>query len=187
VFAMLFLPEATPEQARWFDDLSRVSTDGDMVARMLAMLHRIDVRPLAPRVSTPTLVTHARGDSRIPFEEGRLLASLIPNAQLVPLETRNHILLPSDPAFAAFFTALREFLGGGSPQAEPVGGELTGREREILELIAQGLANARISERLGISPNTLRNHITSIFGKLGAGTRAEAIVKARDGGFGRGR
>ena len=101
--------------------------------------------------------------------------------------TRNHILLPSDPAFAAFFTALREFLGGGLPQAGPVGGELTGREREILELIAQGLANARISERLGISPNTLRNHITSIFGKLGAGTRAEAIVKARDGGFGRGR
>jgi len=187
VFAMLFLPEATPEQARWFDDLSRVSTDGDMVARMLAMLHRIDVRPLAPRVSTPTLVTHARGDQRIPFEEGRLLASLIPNAQLVPLETRNHILLPSDPAFAAFFAALREFLGGGLPQAEPVGGELTGREREIVELIAQGLDNTRISQRLGISPNTLRNHITSIFGKMGAATRAEAIVKAREEGFGRGR
>jgi pimeloyl-ACP methyl ester carboxylesterase/DNA-binding CsgD family transcriptional regulator len=187
VFAMLFLPEATPEQARWFDDLSRVSTDGDMVARMLGMLHQIDVRPLAPRVSAPTLVTHARGDQRIPFEEGRLLASLIPNAQLVPLETKNHILLPSDPAFAAFFVALREFLGTQQAPKETLREEgLTTREREILELIAQGLGNARISERLGISPNTLRNHITSIFGKLGAGTRAEAIVKARDGGFGRG-
>ena len=188
VFAMLFLPEATPEQARWFDDLSRVSTDGDMVARMLGMLHRIDVRPLAPRVSTPTLVTHARGDQRIPFEEGRLLASLIPNAQLVPLETKNHILLPSDPAFAAFFAALRAFLGTQPAPKETLLEEgLTAREREILELIAQGLGNARISERLGISPNTLRNHITSIFGKMGAATRAEAIVKAREEGFGRGR
>lgn len=183
VFATLFLPEATPEQVRWFDDLSRVSTDGETVARLLNMLHRIDVRSLAPKVAAPTLVTHARSDQRIPFEEGRLLASLIPGAQLVPLETRNHILLPSDPAFARFFDALREFLGAPEQIAE-AGGELTGREREILELIAQGLANARISERLGISPNTLRNHISSIFGKLGAATRAEAIVRAREAGFG---
>jgi DNA-binding CsgD family transcriptional regulator len=65
-----------------------------------------------------------------------------------------------------------------------LGGELTGREREILELIAQGLANTLISQRLGISPHTLRNHITSIFDKLGAATRAEAIVKAREAGLG---
>src|SRR5207249_2956783 len=104
------------------------------------------------------------------YARGRLVRASTPRDEeeaetfphLVPLETRNHILLPSDPAFAAFFTALREFLGGGLPQAGPVGGELTGREREILELIAQGLGNARISQRLGISPNTLRNHITSI-------------------------
>jgi pimeloyl-ACP methyl ester carboxylesterase/DNA-binding CsgD family transcriptional regulator len=185
VFSTLFLPEATPEQVRWFDDLSRVSTDGETVARMLAMLHRIDVRGLAPQVRAPTLVTHARGDARIPFEEGRLLASLIPGAQLVPLETRNHILLPSDPAFAAFFAALREFLGD-MERVAALGGELTGREREILELIAQGLANTSISQRLGISPHTLRNHITSIFDKLGAATRAEAIVKAREAGLGHG-
>lgn len=188
VFATLFLPEATPEQQRWFDDLSRVSTSGDTVARMLGMLHRIDVRGLAPQVSAPTLVTHARSDARIPFEEGRLLASLIPGAQLVPLQTRNHILLASDPAFAAFFAALREFLGGeAAPQGAGSGTELTTREREIVELIAQGLANSRISQQLGISPHTLRNHITSIFDKMGAATRAEAIVKAREEGFGHGR
>jgi pimeloyl-ACP methyl ester carboxylesterase/DNA-binding CsgD family transcriptional regulator len=183
VFASLFLPEATPEQERWFDDLQRVSSDGETVARMLNMLHRIDVRSLAPQVKVPTLVIHSRGDLRIPFEEGRLFASLIPGAQLVPLETRNHMLLPSDPAFPAFFAALREFLGAAEP-AEPSAGVLTGREREILELIAQGLANDAISRRLGISPNTLRNHITNIFDKLGAATRAEAIVRARESGFG---
>ena len=184
VFGTMFLPEATPEQVQWFDDLSRVSTDGETVANMLNMLHRIDVRELAPQVKAPTLVTHARGDSRIPFEEGRLLASLIPNAQLVPLETRNHILIPPDPAFAAFVQALREFLGQRAAPAGAAEEKLTGREREILELIAQGLANTKISERLGISPNTLRNHITSIFDKLGAETRAEVIVKAREAGFG---
>jgi pimeloyl-ACP methyl ester carboxylesterase len=78
------------------------------------MLHRIDVRPFAPQVKAPTLVTHARGDERIPFDEGRLLASLIPGAQLVPLETRNHILLPSDPAFGVFFATLHEFLGSAA-------------------------------------------------------------------------
>jgi len=80
------------------------------------MLHGIDVRAMAPHVKAPTLVTHSRGDERIPFDEGRLLASLIPNAQLIPLETRNHILLPIDPAFNVFFAALREFLGAVEPR-----------------------------------------------------------------------
>jgi pimeloyl-ACP methyl ester carboxylesterase/DNA-binding CsgD family transcriptional regulator len=184
VFAMLFLPDATAEQWRWFNDLSRVSTSGDMAARILSMLHRIDVRALAQQVRVPTLVTHARGDARVPFEEGRLLAGLIPDAQFVPLETRNHILLASDPAWRRFFGAFDEFLAGAPQQADFAGG-LTAREREILDLIAQGLANPGIAERLGISPHTLRNHISSIFDKIGASTRAEAIVKARDAGFGR--
>ena len=54
----------------------------------------------------------------------------------------------------------------------------------MLELIAQGLGNDAIARRLAISPKTLRNHITSIFGKLAAPTRAQAIVRAREVGFG---
>lgn len=189
VFTTLFIPDAAPEQWRWFNDLSRVSTSGEMAARILDMLHRIDVRSLAPRVRVPTLVTHARGDARIPFEEGRSLASLIPGAQFVPLETRNHILLAADPAWCGFFAAVEEFLAAAPSEPEAtgasLGASLTGREREILELIAQGLANPSIARRLRISPNTLRNHITSIFGKIEAATRAEAIVKAREAGFGR--
>lgn len=184
VFTTLFIPDGTPEQVRWFNDLSRVSTSGETAARILNMLHRIDVRALAPQVRIPTLVTHARGDARVPFEEGRLLASLIPEAQFVPLETRNHILLASDPAWTSFFAALNEFLAE-APGDTGLAAELTAREREILELIAQGLANPGIARQLGISPHTLRNHITSIFDKMGAATRAEAIVKARDAGFGR--
>lgn len=64
--------------------------------------------------------------------------------------------------------------------------ELTEREREVLDLIARGRSNSDIAEALVISPNTVRNHITSIFDKLGVSDRAEAIVKAREAGHGKG-
>lgn len=63
--------------------------------------------------------------------------------------------------------------------------ELTGREREILELIAAGDRNADIARRLYISPKTVRNHISNIFTKLHVADRAEAIALARDAGVGR--
>jgi DNA-binding NarL/FixJ family response regulator len=71
------------------------------------------------------------------------------------------------------------------PRAEPAFPELTPREREILDLIAQGRNNAAIAARLGLAPKTIGNHISAIFGKLRVATRAEAVVRARDGGLGR--
>jgi DNA-binding NarL/FixJ family response regulator len=62
--------------------------------------------------------------------------------------------------------------------------ELTPREREVLGLIAAGLANAAIATRLGLAPNTVSNHISNIFGKLQVASRAEAIVRARSAGLG---
>jgi DNA-binding NarL/FixJ family response regulator len=67
------------------------------------------------------------------------------------------------------------------PQVFP---ELTEREREILNLIAQGENNAEIAQRLVLSPKTVRNHISNIFAKLQVADRAQAIVKARDAGLG---
>jgi DNA-binding NarL/FixJ family response regulator len=63
--------------------------------------------------------------------------------------------------------------------------ELTEREREVLELIAQGLPNPRIAQQLSISVKTVGNHVSIIFGKLQVADRAEAIVRARDAGLGR--
>jgi DNA-binding NarL/FixJ family response regulator len=62
--------------------------------------------------------------------------------------------------------------------------ELTEREREVLELIAQGHSNAEITRRLVVSPKTVRNHISSIFAKLQVADRAQAIVRAREAGLG---
>lgn len=61
---------------------------------------------------------------------------------------------------------------------------LTDREREILALIAQGLTNQAIAERLVISPKTVRNQVSTIFGKLQVADRAQAIVRAREAGLG---
>jgi DNA-binding NarL/FixJ family response regulator len=62
--------------------------------------------------------------------------------------------------------------------------ELTPRELEVLELIAQGANNSQIAEELVITDKTVRNHITSVFGKLQVADRAQAIIKARDAGLG---
>ena len=61
--------------------------------------------------------------------------------------------------------------------------ELTPRELEVLELIAQGANNSQIAEKLVITGKTVRNHITSIFSKLQVADRAQAIIKAREAGL----
>jgi DNA-binding NarL/FixJ family response regulator len=77
-----------------------------------------------------------------------------------------------------FFAAPRPLL---PPQAFP---ELTEREREILDLIAQGHNNHEIATRLVLSPHTVRNYVSNIFSKLQVADRAQAIVRAREEGLG---
>ena len=62
--------------------------------------------------------------------------------------------------------------------------DLTQRESEIVELLAQGLTNAAIAEKLVLSPKTIRNNVSNIFSKLQVATRSEAIIKAREAGLG---
>jgi len=69
-----------------------------------------DVRALLQEVKAPTLILHATGDAMAPFQEGRLLASGIAGARFVALDSRNHLLLDDEPAFARFLTEVRDFL-----------------------------------------------------------------------------
>ena len=114
VFAMQLQPEATGEELSAFDELMQVSTSPENAARLESEMHRTDVRDIAPLVTAPTLVVHSREDSGVPFEEGRLLASLIPNAQFVALESKNHLLTEREPAWPKFMAAFREFLDSES-------------------------------------------------------------------------
>lgn len=80
-----------------------------------------------------------------------------------------------------FFANLREAAPEIAAQVFP---ELTDRERQVLNLIAQGHNNSAIAERLSLSPKTVRNHVSNIFSKLQVADRAQAIVRARDAGLG---
>jgi len=86
------------------------------------------------------------------------------------------------PAVAERLIAYFAASHNGPPQAFP---ELTERERETLELIAQGSGNAAIASELGLSQKTIRNHASNIFNKLQVTDRAHAIIKAREAGLGR--
>jgi pimeloyl-ACP methyl ester carboxylesterase/DNA-binding CsgD family transcriptional regulator len=188
VYTTLFIPDGTPEQLDWFNDLQRISTSPDIAVRIVMSDWSDDVSDLGGQVAVPTLVLHAQGDAVVPFEEGRRLAALIPGAQFVPLDSKNHVLLEHEPAWQHFLAEIRSFLGTGASapatSSRAVFPELSDRECGVLELIAQGLSNSEIAQRLVISPKTVRNHITSIFGKLEVTNRAQAIVRAREAGLG---
>jgi pimeloyl-ACP methyl ester carboxylesterase/DNA-binding CsgD family transcriptional regulator len=110
VFTAMFVPEATSEQMRWFDELQRASTSPENAVKFEQTFHMLDVTDVAHRVNVPTLVLHSREDRLIPFKQGRQLAALIPGAQFVPLDSKNHILLKDEPAWPKFVTAFRTFL-----------------------------------------------------------------------------
>jgi pimeloyl-ACP methyl ester carboxylesterase/AraC-like DNA-binding protein len=111
LFTNHYIPGATPKQMGWFNEMQRLSASPENAVRLQRVLSEIDVRALLPEVQTPTLIFHSRNDQAVPFSQGAELASGIPNAQFVPLESRNHILLADEPAWETFTTTLRRFLG----------------------------------------------------------------------------
>jgi DNA-binding NarL/FixJ family response regulator len=143
----------------------------------------VDVERSLGQVKAPTLVLHARNDEVIPVAEGRLLAAGIPGAEIVELDSHNHILLEHEAAWRRFQEATLAFLSPERALRDPVFDALSAREREVLTLIGAGLSNLAIAERLNISEKTVRNHTSNLFDKLGVWSRAQAIVFARDRGF----
>lgn len=185
LFTSRFIPGGTQDQLQWFNDLCRKTTSGEVAATLLEARSVVDIRDELSRVTTPTLVLHARGDELQPIEEGRMLAAGIPGAEFIELDSRNHVLLEHEPAWRRFCDAVLEFTQAKqAPAPDPVFGALSERERQVLTLIAEGLSNAEIAERLAISEKTVRNHTSNVFDKLGVWSRAQAIVFARDRGFG---
>jgi len=184
MFSTQFMPGATLEQLNAVSEMARVSSSPRNAVRALRVFQDVEVMEPAARVRCPTLLLHARGDRRVPFEEGRLLASTIPGARLVALDTDNHILSGDEPAFRVFIDELHAFVRGKAGRVDGFPG-LTAREYGILEHIAQGLDNAQIAARLGLSEKTVRNYVTQIFDKIEVENRAQAIVRARDAGLGR--
>jgi len=180
VFTTLLVPGATPEVMDWVDELQRVSTSPENALRFSKAFHGIDVTGLAPHVQAPTIVFHARDDQMIQFAEGRRLAAAVPSARFVPLEGRNHVFLTEEPAWQIFLVELREFLGIPALRSGSELDVLSGRELQVLELVADGLSNEEIAARLFLSTRTIERHLSNVYRKLGlAGKAARAAVAAR--------
>ena len=178
VFSSLLAPDATEQQKTGLDELMHVSTSVETATRLRAIWSEDDLTELLARVTTPTLVAHSHDDQLSPFEEARLLAAHIPQARLLPLESRNHALLEGEPAWPKFLTELREFLG--DPTDAPIRPRepLSPREHEVLELVATGLANDQIAAQLGLSARTVERHLSNSYLKLNVSGRSARAAAA---------
>ena len=154
VFTMRFIPDATEEQMRWFDDLQRMSTSAANAVASRIARQQVDIEDDLPKISAPTIVLQAIGDRSTTFDNAVNVSSLIPSARLVPLQSRNHILLADEPAWGVFIDEVEAFL---EPERQaPTTSRaldrsteaLSRRELEVLRLAADGRTNERDRRRL---------------------------------------
>jgi pimeloyl-ACP methyl ester carboxylesterase/DNA-binding CsgD family transcriptional regulator len=182
VFISQMFHDATAEQQRAFDEAQRLTVSGEVAVRFLDAVFGLDVRELAAQVRCPTLIFHAREDPCFPFDEGRLLASLIPGSRFVPLPSKNHIPFETEPAWPMFLAELRTFSPSapGAPQRAAARSALTPRQLEVLREVAQGLTDKQIARKLSLSPRTVEMHVANALAALGCRTRAEAVGRATE-------
>jgi DNA-binding CsgD family transcriptional regulator len=187
-FTTQFIPGGTPEQHRWFNEMERISTSPQTAARFMREFNAIDVTASCPRCAARRWCCTAATTCACRSRKGGSSASAIPGARFVPIESSNHLLLEASRAGASSSTRCAPFLPAGAAARRGAAGAfeaLSKRQREILELVAQGRDNAQIAAALGLTDKTVRNQVSAIFDRLGSRNRPQAIVLAREAGLGR--
>jgi pimeloyl-ACP methyl ester carboxylesterase/DNA-binding winged helix-turn-helix (wHTH) protein len=110
MYSSAYMPDASPEQLAAFAQLQQSATTGEMALRIRAACDDIDVRDLLAQVRVPTLVMHSRNDHVQPFDEGRRMATEIPGAAFIELDSENHVPMPGEPAWERFTREMLAFL-----------------------------------------------------------------------------
>jgi len=111
LWTTLFRPDASLEETVWMNEFQRITSSPENAARMMSEFPKIDVMDILPRVSCPTLVLHSRDEAVVPAQEGRLIASRIRGARYVELPSRNHEVIPTEPAWPMFTGEFSKFMG----------------------------------------------------------------------------
>jgi pimeloyl-ACP methyl ester carboxylesterase/DNA-binding CsgD family transcriptional regulator len=165
--ASAFITDPTAEDLAAFTRFERASASAAVAARLLEVYYDTDVRALLPGIRARTAVLHRQADRGTKFELGREVAALIPGATLIPLPGSSHLFYHGD--WPAVLDAMLGFL---CEPASP-GPQLTGRELEVAELVAEGLTNQAIARRLSVAPRTAEAHVENIRRKLQVHSRAQ--------------
>ncbi|WP_353807432.1 alpha/beta fold hydrolase [Agromyces sp. SYSU T00194] len=110
VFASQFLPQGSQQEWDDFTTFQRATTSGQNAVRFLEEFARIDVSDIAHLVRCPTLIVHSRDDVRVPASQATELAALIPDSRLALLDSANHLLGASEPAWPQFLAHVDDFL-----------------------------------------------------------------------------
>jgi pimeloyl-ACP methyl ester carboxylesterase/DNA-binding CsgD family transcriptional regulator len=206
--ADVFVPGATAAEREVFVDFQREAMSPERAARSLESVYRLDVADRLDAVPPGTVVLHRREDRAIPFALGRELAAGLPDATFVALDGADHFPWFGDTdqllgaAFDAFGIEGEVAEDEPTPRrrpeaqprvapdprvdpgpADPAADQLTKRETEVLALIATGLSDREIAERLVLSPHTVHRHVANLRTKLGLPTRAAAVAAAAKRGL----
>lgn len=173
----VFAPDSPTGLRRHYARYQRASSSAETARALLALSYDLDVRELLGGVRTPTLVVHRAGDRAAPVAQAEALAAGIADAMLTILPGGSHLPFAGDAE--ELVATIRRFLG-----LRPVRGGsrgLTPRQQEVAALVAEGLTNRAIAERLGIEERSAEGHLERIRARLGLRSRAElaAWVAAR--------
>lgn len=157
-FTSIFMPDGDTQAMRVFTEMQRLSASPDTAARFLRQLQDIDVTAVAAQVTAPALVIHRRGDTAIPFDRGREIATLIPGARFLPLEGRNHAFSGwEEPDLGRYFQALQDFLREGQPEVREAA---VGPSGPVTILFTDMEGSTRLTQRTGdeVAQEVLRAH-----------------------------
>ena len=190
VLADVFMPSASAAQRREFVEFQRRAADAELAARSLEAVYEFDASGLVGRLTGPEWVLHRREDRAIPFRLGQQLAAALPDAAFQALAGADHLPWVGDrgelvaavlgglgPASGSAVPTGSGDLAAGSAAAAAASG-LTAREIEVLRLVALGLSDREIAERLVLSPHTVHRHVANIRTKLRLPSRAAAAAQA---------
>jgi len=178
VLADIFAPSADAATRAAFTAYQRAAAEPDTVRALLELAHALDLTELLPKVSAPTLVVQREQDRAAPYAQAEELAAGIRGARLVRLPGRDHLPYVGDAD--ALADTVRGFLGLST--GRPPGGVLTPRQREVAALVAQGLSNREIADRLVITERSAESHVERIRTRLGFRSRAQVAAWVARGG-----
>jgi pimeloyl-ACP methyl ester carboxylesterase/DNA-binding CsgD family transcriptional regulator len=179
VLTDIFAPDADRATRQAFARYQREAAPAARARDMLATCYAVDVTAVLPQVQAPTLVVHRDRDRAAPLQQGRALADGIPGARFRALPGRSHLPFVGDAD--ALSRAVRGFLGL-PPTRRPATPSLTPRQREVAELVAQGLTNREIGDRLVITERSAESHVERIRLRLGFRSRAQVAAWVVGGG-----